>query len=111
MKLRHNDKYFKWGLTAFLVIVAGVLFWIVFSNFSGFYELILDLISILAPILYGCFFAYIMNPVMKFCAKYLQKLLGKTKLSEKKVSSLSKAGSVIISVIFSASCLSSLCCI
>lgn len=99
MKLNQNDKYFKWGLTAFLVIVAGVLFWIIFSNFSGFYELILDLISILSPILYGCFFAYIMNPVMKFVTNFLQKQLSKTKLKEERVASLSKAGGVIVSVI------------
>ncbi len=99
MKLRHNDKYFKWGLTAFLVLVAGALFWIIFSNFSGFYGLILELVSILAPILYGCFFAYMMNPVMKFIMGFLQKLLSKTKLSEKKVVSLSKTCGVLIALI------------
>ena len=35
MKLHRNEKYFKWGLTAFLVIVAGVLFWILFSRYES----------------------------------------------------------------------------
>ncbi|MBE6985320.1 MAG: AI-2E family transporter [Ruminococcaceae bacterium] len=99
MKLRHNDKYFKWGLTAFLVLVAGAIFWIVFSNFSGFYDVILDLISILAPILYGCFFAYIMNPVMKFVMGFMKKRLSKSKLSEQKVMTISKTSGVLVSVI------------
>ena len=99
MKLRHNDKYFKWGLTAFLVLVAGAIFWIVFSNVSGFYDLILDLTSILAPILYGCFFAYIMNPVMKFVSGFLQKYLSKTKLKAEKVATVSKSCGVIVSLI------------
>ncbi len=99
MKLHRNDKYLKWGLTAFAVLVAGILFWIIFSNFSGFYESILDLIGILSPVLYGCFFAYIMNPVMEFVSKLLVKLLSKTKLSEKKVYSLSKTGGVLASVL------------
>ena len=41
MKLHRNEKYVKWGLTAFLVIVAGGVFWMVFSNLRGFYNLIL----------------------------------------------------------------------
>ena len=75
MKLHRNEKYFKWGLTAFLVIVAGVLFWIVFSNLPGFYDMILDFFGIIAPILYGCLFAYLMNPIMKRAQALLEKLL------------------------------------
>ena len=84
MKLHRNEKYFKWGLTAFLVIVAGVLFWIVFSNLPGFYDMILDFFGIIAPILYGCLFAYLMNPIMKRAQALLEKLLAGTKLTEKK---------------------------
>lgn len=94
MKLHRNEKYFKWGLTALAVFVAGILCWLVFSNFPGFYEMISDLIGILSPVLYGCFFAYLMNPVMEFVYKLLEKALRKTKLSEKKVRSLSKTGGV-----------------
>lgn len=99
MKLRRNEKFFAWGLTAFLVIVAGVLFWIVFSNFPGFYQLILDLLGILAPIFYGCFFAYMMNPIMEFISKLMTKLLSKTKLSEARVASFSKAIGVFSAVL------------
>lgn len=99
MKLRHNDKFFKWGITAFLVFVAGALFWIIFSNFGGFYELILDLIAILSPILYGCFFAYLMNPVMEFTIRMVDKLLGKTKLKERTVHKISKPCGVLVAVI------------
>lgn len=42
MKLNRNEKYVKWGLTAFLVIVAAGLFWLVFSNLRGFYDLIVE---------------------------------------------------------------------
>lgn len=99
MKLHRNQKYFKWGLTAFLVIVAALLFWIIFSNLSGFYDLFLDLANILAPILYGCLFAYLMNPVMEFTRKLLFKLLSKTKLSEKKVQKISTIVSLCIAVL------------
>ena len=99
MKLHRNEKYFKWGLTAFLVIVAGVLFWIVFSNLPGFYNMILDFFDIIAPILYGCLFAYLMNPIMKRAQALLEKLLAKTKLTEKKQLLLAKTGGLIVSLL------------
>ena len=99
MKLHRNQKYFKWGLTAFLVIVAALIFWIIFSNLKGFYGMILDLASILAPILYGCLFAYLMNPVMEFTRKLMVKLLSKTKLSEKRVEKISAIVSVCFAVL------------
>ena len=45
MKLNRNEKYVKWGLTAFLVIVAAGLFWLVFSNLRGFYDLIVEFLN------------------------------------------------------------------
>ena len=99
MKLHRNEKYFNGGLTAFLVIVAGVLFWIVFSNLPGFYNMILDFFDIIAPILYGCLFAYLMNPIMKRAQALLEKLLDRTKLTEKKQLLLAKTGGLIVSLL------------
>lgn len=99
MKLHRNENYFKWGLTAFLVFVAAALFWIVFSNLKGFYELILDFFDIMSPILFGCLFAYLMNPVMKRTQRLFERLLKKTKLSEGKQLVLAKTGGVIVSLI------------
>ena len=99
MKLHRNEKFFKWGVTAFLVIVAAVIFAIVFSNFSGFYQVILDLIAILAPIIYGCLFAYLMNPVMEFTIRICKKIFSKTKLSEKRSGTISKILGVLFALI------------
>ena len=63
MKLHRNEKYVKWGLTAFLVIVAGAVTWTIVSNLRGFYNLILEFLDIISALLYGCFFAYLMNPI------------------------------------------------
>ena len=99
MKLHRHQKYFKWGLTAFFVIAAAMVFWLVLSDLSGFYGLIMKLMNILAPILYGCLFAYLMNPVLEFTRKHLRKLLSKTKLSEKAVERISTAVSVTVATI------------
>lgn len=85
MKFHRNQKYFKWGLTAFLVIVASAVFWMIFSNLRGFYDLFLEFTDIIAPILYGCVFAYLMNPIMKRVVAWSEKMLAKrTKWEERK---------------------------
>lgn len=101
MKLHRNEKFFKWGLTVFLAFVACALFWIIFSNLSGFYDLIMKFFGIISPILYGCLFAYFMNPVMKATMKLMKKLLAKRKkpLPEEKAEKLCTAVSVTVSVI------------
>ncbi len=99
MKLHRNEKYFKWGMTAFLVIVAGGLFWLIFSNLSGFYQLILDFLDIISPLVYGCLFAYLMNPIMQFVRKLMDKALANRKLSDKARSRLSTTVSVVTAVI------------
>ena len=99
MKLHRHQKYFKWGLTAFLVIAAAMVFWLILSDLSGFYGLFMKLMNILAPILYGCLFAYLMNPVLEFTRKLMNKLLSKTKLSEKKAQKISTVVSVTVATI------------
>lgn len=105
MKLHRDRQYLKWGLTAFFVFVACALFWIIFSNLRGFYNMILDLIDILSPILFGCLFAYLMNPVMKFAQKYLTRWLKRTKLKESRAVGLSRGISIVIAVLVLVLCM------
>lgn len=77
--LRRNSKYFKWGLTAFVVLMLAVIFWLVFSNLGGVYDLIIEFLGIISSLLYGCVFAYLMNPILEFSEKLYRKLLKKTK--------------------------------
>ena len=99
MKLNRNEKYFKLGVTAFLVLVAVAIFWVIFSNLSGFYDIILEFFSIISPLIYGAIFAYLMNPVMEYSAKGYKKLLAKTKLSEKRVGTIAKSASLITALL------------
>ena len=98
MKLNRNEKYVKWGLTAFLVIVAAGLFWLVFSNLRGFYDLIVEFLNIIAALLYGCLFAYLMNPVMKVTQRIMDKLLAKRNLSDRMAARISKITGICAAV-------------
>ena len=99
MKLNRNEKYVKWGLTAFLVIVAAGLFWLVFSNLRGFYDLIVEFLNIIAALLYGCLFAYLMNPVMKVTQRIMDKLLAKRNLSDRMAARISKITGICVAVL------------
>ena len=101
MKLHRNSEYVKWGLTAFLVIVTGGLFWLIFSNLTGFYDALLSLFDILSPILYGCLFAYLMNPIMERTRALLEKFLTtrKRQLQEKTVRCVSFIGGLVTAVL------------
>lgn len=99
MKLHRNDKFIKWGLTIFFTFVACSLFWIIFSNLKGSYDVIMDFIRIISPVLYGLVFAYMINPLVKRCQHWLTKLLDKTKLKEKTVCKLSKAIAIVLGLL------------
>ena len=99
MKLNRNEKYVKWGLTAFLVIVAAGLFWLVFSNLRGFYDLIVEFLNIIAALLYGCLFAYLMNPVMKVTQRIMDRVLAKRNLSDRMAARISKITGICAAVL------------
>ena len=79
-----NEKkaYWKWGLTAFLTIVAALIFYDTFytAGVGGtLQQLWRKLTGILAPILYGAAMAYLLNPIVKWMEKLLQKLWNSSK--------------------------------
>lgn len=66
MKFRLNNKYVRWGLTAFLVIAAGILFYYFVFHGSNVMVAINKLTDILMPVVYGLATAYLMVPILNF---------------------------------------------
>ena len=87
--MKEKNRYWKWGLTAFLTIIAALIFYDTFykAGVGGTLQRLWSkTMSILAPILYGAAMAYILNPIVKWFEKIIQKLWGKSKtLREKKI--------------------------
>ncbi len=98
--MHRNEKYVKWGITAFIVVVCSVIFGVIFTNLTGFYDMILEFLSIISSLLYGCVFAYLMSPVMDFSARWYRKLLDKTKWKEKRKDAFSRACGLVTAIIF-----------
>lgn len=66
MKFRWSKKYLYWGITAFLVIVCSVAFFMVLYNLPDLWRLWQFVYGILFPFVLGGIFAYLLNPVMRF---------------------------------------------
>lgn len=59
-----NSKYFQWGLTAFLVIAASLLFYYFLFHGTSIKENLNNTFRLLLPIIMGFSFAYLMTPIL-----------------------------------------------
>ena len=68
---RWDRKYLHWGVTAFCVLAASILFYLFVSNLKGFLAFLTRVTDILTPIIWGLGIAYLMYPLMKIIEKLL----------------------------------------
>ncbi len=71
MKFRWDNKYLYWGVTAFCVIAASLLFYFGIFRMGILLSGIGKFLDILMPIIYGAVIAYLLNPILKFYEKKL----------------------------------------
>lgn len=85
MRDRYNNKYIKWGLTAFGVIAGGILFCYLIFNASEFLGNIKSVLSVGMPVAVGLVIAYLLSPIVNYLEKkVLFPLCKKLKLKESK---------------------------
>lgn len=83
MKLKLNNKYVKWGLTAFLVIAAGITFYYVVFHISDIIQNIKGLFNVIMPVIFGMVIAYLLTPILNyFEKKLLNPLFDKLKIKK-----------------------------
>ena len=81
MKFKINNKYVRWGLTAFLVIAASITFYYFIFHSSNITGGISVLMGILMPVVFGLITAYLLTPVLNFMeARILIPLFDKCKV-------------------------------
>lgn len=66
MKFGWENRYFRWGVTAFLVIAASMLFYFGLFQMKTLIVGVKTVLAILAPIVYGLILAYILSPIVNF---------------------------------------------
>lgn len=63
--LKWDKKYLHWGITAFLVIAASVLFYMALKNFGLLASGVGKLTNILSPFIWGLVITYLLTPLMR----------------------------------------------
>lgn len=66
MKINYNTPYFKWGITAFIVLSGAILFYFIVFRMTGLIYGVENLLRILMPFIYGLVMAYLLCPVYNF---------------------------------------------
>lgn len=85
MKFKLNNKYVRWGVTAFLVIVAGITFYYFVFHSSNIRSGVKMITDILMPVVVGMAIAYLLTPVLNFIeSKLLYPLCNKLRIKESK---------------------------
>lgn len=97
MKFR-NNKYFRWGVTAFLTVAACILFYYFVFHSSNIRSGISTIVDILMPVVWGGAIAYLLTPVLNFIEKkVLYPVCKKSRIKEsKKRNSLLRGVGILI---------------
>lgn len=103
MKFKLNNKYVRGGVTAFLVIVAGITFYYFVFHSSNIRSGVKMITDILMPVVVGMAIAYLLTPVLNFIeSKLLYPLCNKLRIkqSKKKNSIIRGLGILITAFLF-----------
>ena len=64
-RFRWDKKYLYWGVTAFCVVAASILFYMLLNHLTGIRIALRRLVSILSPFVWGLVIAYLLYPLLK----------------------------------------------
>lgn len=83
MKFHLNNKYVRWGLTAFFVIAAGICFYYLIFHGSNIKAGFDTIVNILMPVVFGLATAYLLTPILNHIEyRILIPLCNKCKIKE-----------------------------
>ena len=101
VKFRWDKKYLHWGVTAFCVIAASILFYLLITRFPDVSGAMSKLGSILSPFIWGLGIAYLLSPMMLWMEKQLFLPLGRKlfKKTKKKGAGFARFLSVFLSLL------------
>lgn len=90
---------FNKGITYFLVIAAGVVFYFALLRLEFLSDIAGKIFSVLKPVIYGCVIAYLLNPVVKKVDHYLVPKLKTRIRQEEKAEKISRAVGILVVLI------------
>ncbi len=97
--MKEKNRYFKIGLTAFLIIAAGILFYFFVLRIGEIVGFLKKVLAILTPILIGGVVAYLLNPVVELIGRGVFSFLSLFKLETSKKKKIAKFVGITLSMI------------
>ena len=98
-----EKNYFKWGLTALVVIIVAIVCYQLAENWNQVTDFASIVVSALRPIIMGLIFAYVLNPLLNIYEKFIfKKFYGMFFKKNKKMASKFSRGSAIILAVLTA---------
>jgi predicted PurR-regulated permease PerM len=103
-RFRWDKKYLYWGVTAFLVIAASIVFFMIVNHLTWLGEVLRKFGKILSPFVWGLVIAYLLYPLMRIYQRGIFQplwkfLLKKSKKADKLVPKLSRGFSVFLAIL------------
>ena len=100
-RFQWDKKYLYWGLTAFCVVAASILFFLLITRFPDISGALSKLTAILSPFIWGLVIAYLLAPLMQRLEKHLFLPLGKKlfKKSKNGGAGFARGMSVMLSIL------------
>jgi predicted PurR-regulated permease PerM len=97
-----RNKYFLWGLTGFLTIIACIAVYLILNNFKVIWTFLKSLNKVLMPVYMGMIIAYLLTPILNFIEfKLLTPLFDKSKFKKcEKRDKLIRGISILLTMIF-----------
>lgn len=95
-KLRQQ---FNRGMTVFLVVAASIMFYFALLRVTNLSAVVVEIIGVLKPILYGCAIAYLLNPIVKKVDEKLVPILEKKMKKPENAKKLSRGVGILASLV------------
>lgn len=100
---------FSRGMTYFLVVAAGLMFYFALLRMTDLSEGIARIFGVLKPVIYGCVIAYLLNPLVNKVDQYLVPVLEKRMTQKEKAQKLSRGVGILAALVLLFFLVSALC--
>ena len=108
MRLKTENEYIKWGMTAFLTVSACIIFFFMLHRSEGLLETLILIRNILTPFIYGFVMAYLLTPIYNFFVRAGVKLFAPLIFNKRSLVRFSKLISTVLSLVLSIAIISGL---
>ena len=99
MKVNFEEKYFKWGLTVFLVVTACIFVFFAVYRYQAVLNAIDFVYGILSPFVIGMVFAYLLCPLYNVTTRGVYTAVGKKMKNDRRAITLSKGVSTFVALV------------